>query len=74
MQVDLAASQPRVSILSHFRFDRLSNSSTHRPAAKFLMIALVVLQFLSQYRVLYRERAAWLSKSVPPRGHSGIAA
>jgi hypothetical protein len=43
MQVDLAASQPRVPILLHFRFDLLCNSSFRVPAAKFLMIAALLV-------------------------------
>src|SRR6266568_1635708 len=43
MQVDLAASQPRTSILFLFRFDPLPNSSLRVPAAKFLMIAALLV-------------------------------
>ena len=48
MQVDLAASQSRASILLLFRSDRLSHSFLRVPAAKFLIItALLVFNSFS---------------------------
>ncbi len=52
MQVDLAASQPRASILFLSRFDRPPESSLRIPAAKFLLIA-AFLAFSSFPQRLY---------------------
>jgi hypothetical protein len=53
MQVDLAASQPRVSILSHFRFERPSNVYARRLAA---LIVAAVLVFSSFSRTGHRTQ------------------